>query len=623
MEELLSRPNVGIEEIIKHPDIQFEYRTKNKKVLKIIMEEKSLIFLIDTFQNSLDKVILKRILGLFISPNTMIISEIGQNFKLTTKFLSVLKNPTTYHRFILSSICNVFIRIIDLQRQQVFKNIYSSNELLYLIMQTLHFPAVFQLAAKIILCGDSAISFGWLLLKTLLDEHGLGCSLPMKSAKLPVFNSKVPEASNKLYREQRIRAIELLILLFTQQFLQSFELFSATSNALPLLLQDAGDDRERSVVFRVGLSLRPSAALGYSAVSIVNSLACSDELLVAALQYITRFGVLVGPRSIELFVYRILHRKTANNFVMLCTASMVAKCVKLQNRNIELQSNLRDLLFRCFKVDGLSLLIRSFKGILIEAAKGEEIDPLSRHGMEKVKEARTLDEPINAEIEDRIREYRAKARAIDEGRSSIAPIFDAMTLWREDAKKIASSFDKVEKLNISIPLPQFSSLNSPSSKCSRRRVSGQKADVSLSEEEEFFLEEIDVTEKYQQIEFREVTDQKSTPQKELPPLTTQEAIKEPIPSSPVLIEDTLISKLTRVISPRPSKEPAPLGGNDDITLDVPPRPPKIVLPDSESDDENDVGEMKSIILRQLETINRAKKCRAKLVISRPVSNECE
>ena len=619
MNELLQKRNITIQELVKQQELQFEYRTKNPKVLDVIMKQESIQYLIDTFQHSVDKVILKRILGLCISPNIMIISEIGHNPVLTTEFLSVLKNPSSYHRFILSSICHVFIRICELQTDAVFRNLYNSKEMLFDILSSLHIPAVFQLAAKLILYREKAIPFGWLILRCLLDEHGLGCNLPIKILSLGAFGGYEVNQP-KLYREQRIRCIELLILFFTQPCFGGNDLFNSVSDALPLLLEDAGDDEERSVVFKISLLMNPSSAMGYSAVSIINSLTCEDCLLVTALQYITQFDVLIGPRSMELFVYRILHRKSVNNFVLLNAASMIAKCVQMQKRNMDLQSNLRGLLFRCYKVDGLPLVTRAFKAVFLAAADGYDLDPLSKNGFDEVYEARTLDEPTDPEIEDRIREYRANARAIDEKRASISPIFDARTLWREEAPKIAAKYKTVDRLYISQPMPPESVPGTPSSKCSRRRSSSSKKSINSSSDDGYFLEEIEVTETYpyQQMEFREIVDVK-TPPKELPPITVQEASKEPLPPpSPVRMEEPILSKMTKVVTPRSSKQNhVILSGDDDINLDVPPRPPRIILSDDSSDDYDDesVDAMKEMLKQQLSRLSMSRRRRPKLVIS--------
>ena len=618
MNELLQRKNFTIQELVKQQELQFEYRTKNPKVLDVIMRQESIDFLIETFQHSLDKVILKRILGLCISPNIMIISEIGHNPVLTTHFLSVLKNPNNYHRFILSSICHVFIRICELQTEAVFRNLYNSKEILFDLLNSLHIPAVFQLAAKLILYREKAIPFTWLILKCLLDEHGLGYNLPIKILSLGAFGGYEVNQP-KLFREQRIRCIELLILYFTQPCFGTNDLFNAVSDALPLLLEDAGDDEERSVVFKIALLMNPSSAIGYSAVSIINSLTCEDCLLVTALQYITQFDVLIGPRSMELFVYRILHRKSVNNFVLLNAASMVAKCVQMQKRNMDLQSNLRGLLFRCYKVDGLPLVTRAFKAVFLAAADGYMLDPLSNNGFDEVYEARTLDEPTDPEIEDHIREYRANARAIDEKRANISPIFDARTLWREEAPNKAAKYQTVDRLYISQPMPPENVPGTPSSRCSRRRSSSSKKSVNSSSDDDFFLEEIEVTETYpyQQMEFREIVDEK-TPPKELPPITIQEASKEPLPPPSPVREEPILTKMTKVVTPRSSKQASVIiSGDDDINLDVPPRPPRIIISDDSSDDDNDenIDAMKEMLKQQLSRLSKSRENKPKLVMS--------
>lgn len=599
MDDLLKKKNVSLDELLHNQDVQYEYRMKNPKLLAIIMKQQNLLKLIETFQKSLDKVILKRIIGLCISPNQMIIMEIGQDSELTHAFLKVLESPLNYHRFIVSSICNIYTKIIELATDNVFK-IFSVSEFLFSsILRQIHMPAVFQLAAKLCLYSSKSEPIIWTILQSLLGNHGIGTSLPKRISSLDIIKG----GNVNLYQEQRIRAIELLIIYFTSingNFVGADELFAAVSECLPLLLMDSSTDYERSLVFRLGLLLQPSSALGYSAVSIINSFGCTDVLLVAAIEYITSFDVFVGPRSIELFLYRLLHRYHKNNFLLIASCRMITKCVSMQRNNSELLKNLRGLILRCYKTEKLSLLVRAFKGPLLSAADGIELDPLSKKCTDDIFDARLNNDKTPPDIEDRVREYRTKARAIDEGRSSIMLIYDAKTLWRDEAKKYSEKFLSIEKINVQ-KMPAEIPPSSPSARS--QATLGRRGSSSS---DEFFLEEIDVTDPYpfDKIEFREVQQaSKASPTKQLPPITVLETTKEPLPASPIKIEEPMIPKASKVTTPRAKKsvfiEPIEA---DDITLDAPSRPPVIVIPD-DKEEEISEDELRKLITKQLQSIS--------------------
>ena len=236
MDDLLKKKGVTVEELLHHQDLQYEYRMKNPKLLQIIMKQESLLYIINTFQTSMNKVVLKRILGLCVSPNQMIVQEIGQDSELTHAFLAVLQNPLNYHRFILSSICNIYIKIIELTTDNVFKIFSVSKTLFPTIIQQLHIPAVFQLAAKLCLYSTRSEPMIWTILKALLGNHGLGTNLPKRVTSLDMLSGgPIP-----IYQEQRIRLIELLIIFFTQSNgttpVGVDKLYIATSDCLPLLL---------------------------------------------------------------------------------------------------------------------------------------------------------------------------------------------------------------------------------------------------------------------------------------------------------------------------------------------------------------------------------------------------
>lgn len=78
----------------------------------------------------------------------------------------------------------------------------------------------------------------------------MGCELPYKLTIYQTLEQPPP----KICREQRIGILTTLFAYFTEFSTQN-ELYEATSNGLPLFLQDAYDDNERALIFKLGLFL--------------------------------------------------------------------------------------------------------------------------------------------------------------------------------------------------------------------------------------------------------------------------------------------------------------------------------------------------------------------------------
>ena len=104
----------------------------------------------------------------------------------------------------------------------------------------------------------------------------------------------------------------------------------------------------------------------------------------------------------------------------------------------------------------------------------------------------------------------------------------------------------------------------------------------------------------------------------MPPITIQEASKEPLPPPSPVREEPILTKMTKVVTPRSSKQASVIiSGDDDINLDVPPRPPRIIISDDSSDDDNDenIDAMKEMLKQQLSRLSKSRENKPKLVMS--------
>lgn len=240
-------------------------------------------------------------------------------------------------------------------------------------------------------------------------------------------------------------------------------------------------------------------------------------------------------------------------------------------------------------------MVKAFKGVSLCAYKGVYIVPTTREGQIAIQNqlnSSSIDKLI-PEIEDRIRDFRGKARAIDEGRSKIQPRYDLKYLMRDDLSSLESKFKTLEKISVEeMPL----SICSKSKSSYRSSIGDRGSDI--------FLEEIDVVEPVETyfVRFRLLSEQKEA--ETLPPINEQEFSKEKLPISPTIVDEKPIPKHGRnIVSSKTFHQPLTIDG--DISLDTVPIPPVVDIPNSFEEEEEE--EIQMLVKKQLDILNKDEK----------------
>lgn len=73
--DILKHSHVSINDLIKHPDLQYEYKNKNQKLLQIILKDSSISYIIEAFHRAQDSDIIRRIIGIYASSNTSLLKN--------------------------------------------------------------------------------------------------------------------------------------------------------------------------------------------------------------------------------------------------------------------------------------------------------------------------------------------------------------------------------------------------------------------------------------------------------------------------------------------------------------------------------------------------------------------
>lgn len=533
VDALLEDPKVTIEDLLKCDDIQGLYRMNSPKLVSYLTQPNTIKDMFKILKQSKNFQFVRKILGLHISPNTTIIHTIIESGELVDSLLSVLECESEIHRYVTGAVASIVLKMFENWPKDTYSILTTTSKNYLRLIKASHIPGIFHLLNRFVTDAETQNSgkvFVWILYLSLMDEHGPGCKIPNVVTNSPCY-SKKPIRISSIHR---CKCIELLCAYFNEFIDDSTDIFNAVNTGLPLLLQDAEDDRERAMVFKLGLTLNPNQALGLAAVSIVNCFKSSDILLQYSLLYITAFEVNIGYRSIELFLYRLLSSGNYNNFVMIAASKMLASIIA-ESHDKQLIENIKQIVGYCF-AEGSTLAMKSFRSSLLIATKGEEIDTESEASGDRVDESAFMFDRIKVD-DSYISTLKNKANVINNNKTFI-PQFSVRELWRDDIQKMEKLFKKIDKIDFSGTKQSNTTQQSIKRKESPKDAPKKEArKPSLrqiqSDDEELALELLDVNDPPPAQTRISFPPSPGRPFVEIAagsgPLTIQESIKEPRP----------------------------------------------------------------------------------------------
>ena len=462
--DYIDQSNVSIPSILRCPDLQSEYRSKNRKLIDILTKSQNVHKIIDVLHTTKDFQTARRILGICISPVQIFLNQFAEELEYTEHLLEILAKPKSSHRYVFGIIMQILLKAFDFFPDQMIDIFNSSRKCYTLIVGAIHFPAIFHFSSRLVLRREDMSTFVWVIFAALMDAHGTGPTIPSDVTKDIAHNAVIP----RLTPVQRQKAIEVLCIYFNE-FGNNSSLYELVSKAVPLMLQDASDDQERALVIRLGLNLEPNEALGYSVLSVVNCFKSLDILLQYSILYIAAFNVMIGNKSIEFFVYRLLKRP-ANNFVLIACAAMIRHVIEVDPRNSELAKNIQQIIDHAYANNPLmkSNMMLAFRAELAQAAEGNEMDPESNDCWRQLESVqRRKGGKYNQALID---DFSKKDKQIMESNDVFRPQFNVKQLWKspETYAAMSSFFKTVTRLphleqsvTISRPLPPPSPKRTP------------------------------------------------------------------------------------------------------------------------------------------------------------------
>ena len=429
---LKDNPAPSVEDLINCNDIVQVFKTGNQQLLDILISEEGINELIRLLQTTNSFQIARRILQIFIMVDSPLLSQLINSNEYTENLLSIFDDLKLIHPYIVGSITQILFTALDSYPGDFYESMNSSRTIIPRIVRNLEFRSVYYLCTRIVITSIEAQTFCWYLFVSLMGEHGPGCAVPKSFAADPPTNLDPFPLNSQMRR----RALELLFS-FINEFPDTCDFYSELSVALPIILQDAADDYERSLVFKLGLLLNINEAIAYSAQSVLNCLKSSDLLIQSALYYIDSFGIIIRNNSVELILYRLLHR-TPNNFILIVLSKMIQSIIEGgqtdDNDNSDLTETLQMIVADAYQSsDKSSLIMKAFRACLHLSSEGEDVDPEGPHIIQQLKLFNEGGEEIEVDT-NYIQDLKRKADTIDQTKT-IQPEFSVAKLWEPNTYK--------------------------------------------------------------------------------------------------------------------------------------------------------------------------------------------
>ena len=475
VEDILNSGHPTVEELLKCSDIQDFYRTNNLKLVNFLKKPENIKLMYKLIRQSKDFQSVRKVLCLHISPNQTILKTTAVNTELVDALLQNLDYENEVHRYVIGIVASIILKMFENWPSDTYRLLNNSRQGYSRLLKNIHVPGIFHLLNRFVTDSEAQTTgktIVWIIYLALIGDHGPGCRVPPTVSNAICYGCRI----TKLNQVQRCKAIELLCSYFSE-FLEITDILNAVNNSLPLLLQDAYDDYERSLVFKLGLTLDPNQALGISAVTIMNCFKSSDLLTQYALLYITLFKVNVINRAVEIFLYRLLTSNKFNNFVIIAAAKMIASIV-IELADESLMENLKQIICYCFKKEE-TLASRSFRTVFLAAANGISLNLESPKAAKQVKETYLMKDDVKINM-DLIKLLQEKANGISSNKEFVPDYSIRGLLPSDEIEKLKKMFNNVERF----VKPQ---------QTAPKKQTKQKYVAPKEDSDDFVLEEIDVS----------------------------------------------------------------------------------------------------------------------------------
>ena len=431
LSSLIRQSKPEMRALLRCEDIVSMYKMKNKELIQLIVSKKRLLEIIEVFLSTEEPQIFSNMTQLFTSTNTMLLKFFTEDSEITEKLFSFLDDDEAPYspRVITSTIA--ISSAFNYWPQEMTKIFENSTKILPLLTKHIEKLPIFALFSSCLLKNPGQQAFPWYLFLCIMDKHGPGAIKP--------FHIHWESSDfTRLNNFQRCKTLDLLYQYF-KVFPDELDFKKIITNALPLMLTDASDDHERSLVFNLGLLVDCNNALVKSAICYLNSNPGTSPLFLSILRYLTKFKIRLERDDALVLLCRFLKNANHNNLV----SNEIIKIIENSSKDDEEMKNMaRQLICIFFKKMSAyqsSYLMRGFKFSILGVLDGLDNDPLSENFSYRIKENKDLLPQVNIDSAA-VNLIMRKAQVRKD------PVFDACVLWGKDCQCISCSFLSVARL---------------------------------------------------------------------------------------------------------------------------------------------------------------------------------
>lgn len=425
---LLEKEGRTTTDILQCDEAISAFKTKNKEIVDIIVNPKTLVEIIKIFYKNDNPKIFRNISQLFTSTNTALLQLFIEDNHYIQYLISFLKKDEAPYLPRIVIICQILTSLMQKWPIETTKIFLEVDNVVPNLFRYIEFLPIYTFFSGFIVKSTEHESIVWFAFLSLMDIHGPGSNKPPH-----VTTEFKPLLS--LSPDQRINILKLLVQ-YIKNFPDQTKFTEAISQSLPLLMSDSSTDIERSLVFTLGSTVEINQALVNCALILLNTYTQASILFLEALKYLSQFKVKVPPDNLKLFIASFLSKKSHINILINPILNIVKNSIE---NDQELAEELTAIIsISCENNKACETkLMRTFKIASLFALEGVTFDPSGDSFLDLYK----------AKLETKFEFEKSKiSDYVPKMVQSEQPVFEADKLWGNQKDMMIAIYHDISRL---------------------------------------------------------------------------------------------------------------------------------------------------------------------------------
>ena len=318
-EEILSDSNIDMREILKQPQLFQLFDEKEENITNKIVNSAAEIISIFVETNQKEEVSIIR--EILLSKNTALIEQL-LDLPCFEYFISVLEGSNEFK----IGICTfVILHLIDKWPEQIMQIFYQSNKFFPLILHMIDDTSIYLLVFCLIhIANDYSPAFIWGFFLCLMKGE-CGENPPETWDISPFCISACAELEITI--EQRFLLYRSFFT-YMQQFPDELEFREIVFKSLPILMNNAENDAERSEILNFAINFPTNPDFVAIALKLGKIRPMCTDITEKAISYLSMHVDITPIGEIILLFHLLFTEATPNNFVFRVAANLIEETLE-------------------------------------------------------------------------------------------------------------------------------------------------------------------------------------------------------------------------------------------------------------------------------------------------------